>query len=711
VSAPLHLRDFLRRARWRRALACLSAGIVVVLAIVAVAWRASAHGVQTTGIAAVVAGVVVVALSFAYARRIDAAWVVRRLDAASPGLEDSSDLLLKPSASLNPLQRMQRERVVMQLARHATIDVREAWPWRPWFIAVAIAVLTALAAFFLPPMKSRSAAPTMPRSVTESTAGATTLVDASVRVTPPAYTGSPAHDEALDDLQVEQGAIVRWSLRFAPDPSGVALEFHDGSRLALARDGERWSGERVIDSPRLYGIALAANAPTLASARRYRLGTIADRAPEVRVITPDRTLTVLERGQPRWALAFEATDDYGLGDARLSITLAQGSGEQIAVTERSVVLRGEGDARRRQYRHALDLSALGFVQGDDVIVRLGVRDNHTPTPNETRSASFILRWPPPAASEGTGVEGLVERALPAYFRSQRQIIIDTEALLAEAPKLSRDALVARSDAIGVDQLTLRLRYGQFLGEESEKSTAVGTPHDDDAHAGEEHEGEHENGDTAESAPAPTAFGQSVDVLQAFGHAHDIAEAATLLDPKTRETLRTALNAMWQAELELRSGRPKAALPHEHEALRQIKLVQQAQRIYLARVGLELAAIDPARRLTGDRSTLRDRVDPLPDASADDLVVASAWQALRADTPPALDDLSTWLRAHESSLPDALSVYAALDALRADPSCGKCRDDLRDQLWPLLPQPVATVRPRDRLDATGAAYLDALESER
>ena len=48
--------------------------------------------------------------------------------------------------------------------------------------------------------------------------------------------------------------------------------------------------------------------------------------------------------------------------------------------------------------------------------------------------------------------------------------------------------------------------------------------------------------------------------------HDIAEAATLLEPKTKELLRAALNEMWQAELHLRSAQPRLALPFEYRAL-------------------------------------------------------------------------------------------------------------------------------------------------
>src|SRR3546814_19482676 len=66
-------------------------------------------------------------------------------------------------------------------------------------------------------------------------------------------------------------------------------------------------------------------------------------------------------------------------------------------------------------------------------------------------SSLILRWPPPASAATDALEGIVQSTLPAYFRSQRQIIIDTEALIAERSRLAKARFVDRSDAIGVDQ--------------------------------------------------------------------------------------------------------------------------------------------------------------------------------------------------------------------------------------------------------------------
>src|SRR5690606_1783497 len=124
----------------------------------------------------------------------------------------------------------------------------------------------------------------------------------------------------------------------------------------------------------------------------------------------------------------------------------------------------------------------------------------------------------------------------------------------------------------------------FLGEEFEPpptppGLGVSEAHSDDEHAGHDHHpGDgHDHGPTTDSAK----FGDAGAVQAEYGHVHDIAEAATLLDPATRKLLKAALDEMWQAELYLRSAQPKAALPYEYRALELIKQVQQGSRIYLA----------------------------------------------------------------------------------------------------------------------------------
>lgn len=689
-----------RRAVARRLAAAAVLGLLPLL-LASAAWGHRLDSPLAGGLAAATLSLLAFAWWHRQRARHDDRWLARRLN-RDPRWQDSADLLFAPPSTLGPLQSLQRARLEEQLAAMPAPDLRPAWPRRALLASLLLGAALVLAALFWPRASAPSAAGPAPATAAAETAATeVSLLEAGIDVQAPDYTALPARSENTLSLQAPEGSRLRWRLRFSPRPEAVVLRWHDGGELALQREGDTWTGEHTLSRSVLYRIAVTSPLP-LAEDKLHRLDAIADQPPAIRVITPERPLTLREDGQRGWPLEFEASDDHGLGTARLHITLAQGSGEQVSVSERSLALRGEGEAKQRRYRHTLDLAALGLAEGDDLIVRLDVGDNRRPTPQTSRSPSLILRWPLPPAAESTGMEGLVKKALPAYFRSQRQIILDIEALLPQRPQLAADEFVSRSDAIGVDQRILRMRYGQFLGEENE-----GEP---EAPPGME--GEHSEGDGHDHGPGSSApLGTAVSVLEDFGHTHDDAEAATLLDPQTRALLKQALDAMWSSEGELRQGEPQRALPHAYRALSFIKQVQQASRIYLARVGLELPPIDDSRRMTGKREGIADRRDGLVPAEIPDSPVPALWLALDAQASlPDLAPTTRWLEDNADRIEDPLSLVAAIETLRADPDCADCRRRLRSLLWPLLPRPVAGVAGRPAPDATGQAYLDALSRE-
>jgi len=707
MSAAGMLDGLARAARRRRAAIFVALALPLILAAAAVAWRVAGAG----GHAAILIGLVVLVVGAAAVlgwiihstRRFDEDWVARQLDDRRPDLEDSADLLLRDLAQLNRLQYLQRARLERRLADTPPPELRPAWPGRAVALSCAVGTAVVTAALLMPPLQEGSTRGTAPvRAPAPAASTDPQIVERHLDIEPPAYTGLPTRSEDTLDAKLPAGSRLRWRLVFEPQPGSVELAFHDGSRIALAQADGVWTAERSIDRSALYRVVVDGVA-TGAATPLHRLDAIADRPPAIRVLAPTQAVTLIETGQRQWLLEFEASDDHGLGPARLQVTHAQGGGENVTVTERAIALRGAGDARQQRYSHRLDLARLGLAAGDDLIVRLGVHDNRRPSPQSARSASLILRWPMGSGEEATGMEGIVRKTLPAYFRSQRQVIIDTEALVAERGKLAAERFESRSDAIGVDQRMLRLRYGQFLGEETDEGP----------------EAAYEDHDHEDAEPAPE-HGTTDSVLEQFGHTHDIPEAATLLDRETRELLRAALGEMWQAELHLRQGQPERALPFEHRALDRIKQVQQASRIYLARVGLELPPIDATRRLTGEAAGVRSRRDPLAPSTPADALPATLWQrlgepvaardeaatsALRSD----LESLAGWVAERETELPQAIELLAAIDGVVTDASCESCRAQLQELLWPLLPSPAAATGPRAGAGASGAAYLEALES--
>jgi hypothetical protein len=716
MNAATILRETLRDARLRRGLDAGLSCLPWLAAAAALAWRLGGDAVALLTL--IVAGAAMIAFVWHGARGLDTRWLVRELDAHRPDMEDSADLLFAPKDSMTPLERLQRARLQQRIESAEMPDLRPRWSMHATGIGAGVAALS-IAAVLLWPERPTGTVYRAPRGVTDRTDAPThtRVVQQHIRLVPPAYTRLPARETATLDAKAPQGTQLQWTLRFAPQPRAAELVFHDGRRVALTRDGDAWQARDVLSRSALYRIVLD-DAPPLQPAALHRLDAIADRPPQLRVLAPEQTLSLAQPGQRTWALAFEAGDDYSLADdARLRITLAQGSGENVTFHERTESLRGSGPATLKRYVRHVDVAALGLAAGDDLIVQLHVEDNRAPTPHSATSASLILRWPTDTGNESAALDGLVKKVLPAYFRSQRQIILDAEALLKQRRKLAATRYVERSDEIGVDQRLLRLRYGQFLGEEAEggpKPPPTSDVQDDAAHE-KRNEGGTEAEDHHEHAPAPAStFGREDSVLEEYGHTHDLAEAATLLDPETRTTLKAALDEMWQSELHLRQGHPDRALPYAYRALKFIKQVQQASRIYLARVGPELPPIDESRRLGGDRAGLARRDDALAAANAADPALAILWRSLdEVPTGPTevapvdFAALERWLRDHESHTADPLAFAAVLESLRADPACVSCRRELRALLWPLLPRPATTVPRRDDGGVAGRRYLDAL----
>jgi hypothetical protein len=274
-----------------------------------------------------------------------------------------------------------------------------------------------------------------------------------------------------------------------------------------------------------------------------------------------------------------------------------------------------------------------------------------------QSPTYTLRLPAPPQDEEQDVSALPVMVKPESLRSQRQIIIDTEQLIADMRVKKMDAATVRerSETIAADQGALRRRYGQFLGEES---TLFGK---------EDHDEDHGGGN-----------GKAQDVLHEFGHAHDQAENATLFDEATKKVLRRALSAMWDAENALRAITPKTALAPEHKALDAIKELQQSERIYLHKTAFAPPPIKEDKRMTGDMAgaaSNRREQSTAPDAVPAEL--RALVQALAGDGPlPSLWTRTAhdWVRERIAIDEQRLAAQRAIQDV-AD-GCLACRPVLR-----------------------------------
>ena len=556
-------------------------------------------------------------------RRVSANWA-RWLDRAMPALEDSSALL---ADATSPIARLQRERLLSRLAGRdfaavARARVRGDYHW------LAISALAAAGVWVLGARAGHQVVqPRLVQAATEKSAIA-------VRVAPPKYTLVAPFESAPRDLQVPQHSEVRWCGKTGDE----AVELSDGQQLKIGPDCARWSATESVFW-RWRGT-------------RYNLRVTPDQPPQITVSAPTDMVQLLAAGASSAAIAVSVRDDYMVRRATLHLTLARGSGENIRFSDREVPLPGSNDPRTRSWSKQWALAELGMEPGDELYFFVRASDNAEP-PHGAQSPTYTLRLPGPLSSEDE-TAALPMLVKPENLRSQRQVIIDTEQLIADIkaqPRLAAATLRSRSESIASDQAQLRRRYGQFLGEES--SLFGG----DDEH--EEKGGKH-------------------DVVAEFGHAHDQAENATLFDEGTKKVLRRALSAMWDAEKALRAITPATALAPEYKALDAIKLLQQADRIYLHKTAFAPPPIKEELRMSGDvvgttsyRREQAAQTDPVP------AEVGELLRALGGDGAlPALwsRQAHDWIRARIANDEQRLEAQRAVQDV-AD-GCVACRPVLR-----------------------------------
>lgn len=670
--------------------------------------------------------------------------MARHLNRIAPKLEESADLLVKNLTELTPLKAAQIKRIEPELwataagLRHHRRGLRRAWTALAASILLSLTLVLAggKVAATLGAEPLVEASPFEPAQAVPLLVEPLRLVAVQITVTPPPYTGLKPFSQTELHLEVPEGAFVRWDLSFNHELAGGELRPGNGPSLDLKpAGGSRYSVQkRVADSGFYAIIASAENGQTLETAF-YRLIVDKDRPARIRFTRPNHARTLLD---PAPGLTFnlkaEIHDDYGITRAELLLTLTRGSGENVRFRERRLVLKAPAGATRANWnpRRRLDLAALGMEPGDELYFHLEVWDNREPEPNRTLSESLALiirsrETPLEISSEGMAID-----LVPEYFRSQRQIIIDSQKLIEDRPSLSGREFRRRSQQLGMDQKILRLKYGQFLGEEFESGIGLMQR----AVASELADGDHDHSETFSLLEEETNHDHDDDFfsiseteepevlsnpdMRPFVHIHDNMEDATFFSEPVKKQLKQVLAHMWEAELYLRTFRPQTALPPEYRALKTLKEIQQAARAYVQRVGFEPRPIHEEEvRFSGDLSELENQSAShefaVPEErrwllAAMDAIANARNGDLRAENHQALDtfrDLiqtkaATDPRSYLETLNRIKAVLEKLDRGR-QPAAAEL-DLIGGTIWNLLPPPASAPGRGGGLSDLAGAYL-------
>lgn len=648
-----------------------------------------------------------------------------------PELEESCELVLKPEDALSVLERLQRRRALQALDKIPAQQLSPRQNLTTGWLCAASAALLAIVFLIWPPAalfdstagNTFANATPLNQGITHSSKTLPALKKIEVRISPPGYTGKSARVLAQLDLQAEEGAQVTWEITFTQKLSFAQLLFSEGDTLSLSPVSEfRYSASRVLTQTGFYHLAFGASEANTQKSDYYKIEITKDQPPQITLAQPEQRTELAPEAPRRLAVQAEITDDYGIRSHRLVATLAKGTGEAVKFREQILAFDQikMKSTRQLELTSELDLHQLGMAPGDELYFFVEAWDNRAPQAQRSRSETFFVILQDTAQVTLASSAGLLINPLPEYFRSQRQIIIDTEKLMQDKTQVSTAEFNRRSNGIGIDQKLLRLRYGQFLGEEAE-STAFGNdalPQSSDAHEESGHE---------ETAPSQ-AKESATNIVEQFAHLHDSEENATLFAVSIKAQLKAALAEMWQAELHLRTHRPEQALPFEYRALALLKDVQQRERAYVQRVGFEPAPLKPEeKRLTGDLSKIQNlkstkeivREDPfaaLRRARALLQQIKKSPQRLEANATNILEEAGQELAQHALQKPGrylkALQALRTLiNSLASGEVCRDCPEPIEQAIWNILPpEPPAPFPVSTAHTSLGQRYLQKLEAQ-
>jgi len=519
-----------------------------------------------------------------------------------PRLEYSLSIFFKDE--LNSLEKLQQEKVLRQLP--AVQKIAFPIPLRNRFILLIFSVLLFCSSLFYQIEKPRENQLGLIENEIELQIDSSAQepihdFNYQLRVYPPTYTG-------LKNFEWKKGEkIAEGSHLVFTNKGNINFKLLWQNEYEFSVN-EKESKSFKLNQSSIYQIEYLQNDSAI-SLKPEVLEMLRDEAPILSTdLKENRHEIDWEDLSNDFKLDLNIQDDYGIESTDIIMTLSRGEGESVRFREMKQAISAVSKGlEEQQINISLPLDTFSLEPGDELYFYFSAMDNKQPKGNRGRTDVYFLSVADTVESEPVSYEGFALTNEAEYFKSQRQIIIDTEQLLKEQNQISQDEFEQRSNSIGADQKLLRLRYGVFLGEEYETTGGLGEidhaghDHGDvggekEAHDHESHEGHEHESEANFSNPI---FNETPE-LEAYVHAHDESELSTFLDANVKEKLKEALTNMWEAELFLRIYKPKNALPFEYKALKLIKEVKRASRIYVERMGFEPPPIDEdKKRLTGD----------------------------------------------------------------------------------------------------------------
>jgi hypothetical protein len=510
--------------------------------------------------------------------------ILNFLDSQYPQLQESGNLLLKPVDELNLLEQLQLSKIKEGFVE---IPVRQNQFLKPLKRAGVLLSLACIFSFLLIAFVHRGEGMDMFHSAQQPGKENNTVekllpqvTGVQVTITPPAYTGKSKRTQDKFAIEAEDGAAISWQISTNTAVNHVSLLLNSKQLINLkpADNNKRvWNGATTIKQPGFYQLNVDGKLSDL-----YAIQVIQDLPPVIHIKTP-QPYTYIDAGEkPQVDIRAALDDDYGIANALIFATVAKGSGEAVKFKDYKLDAGISFGNHRPHYdlQKLANLPALNMEPGDELYFYIQATDTH-----QQQSRTDVYTVSIQDTAKLLSMDGIVTGTdqKPEFFRSERQIILDSERLLKDKDSISATQFKNRSNDLATDQKLLRLRYGKFLGEESESDIG---------------------GNDNDAVSDINNFGNADVIKDKYTDKHDNAEDAGFFEPGQKAQLKATLTEMWKAELQLRLYKPQDALAFEYKALRLLKDLQQKSRVYVAKTSYNPPPLKLEKRLSGDLSPIK-----------------------------------------------------------------------------------------------------------
>ena len=544
--------------------------------------------------------------------RIGLQEVLKFIDSRFSDVEHSSSLLLKKDSELSNIGQLQREKIAKRLQEKSK-------SLKPPVSFKSLSVLLICCAaigfglrYFGITLKSMSdfQQNRIDNSVTftsvDSVASSVyipAVANYTLEIRYPDYTRIGSFRSEKMDVELLESSALNWTVDFDQKIDSVFLEFQSDS-YKMKGENEQFKFSRKINKSGVYNFRYFDSLGNEYISDLHSISVFEDEDPVIEIENLDQFSSFEFSEEKRLQFVSKISDDFGIANVYIIATVSKGSGESVKFREEKIEFQQgiNSGSKSLNLDQQIDLDQLKMEPGDELYFYVEALDFKQPSANVSRSETYFAVIKDTVEMDYMEAGGMGVDLLPDYFRSQRQLIIDTEKLIKEQPEISRKEFETRSNNLGFDQKSLRLKYGQFMGDEAEGSLAAENAESLDgeedllAEYSHRHDSDNEHNLVEEHGDEKD---EEEDPLEKYVHNHSDPEESTLFAKSLKTQLRQAINEMWDAELQLRVYEPKASLAYQYRALELIQNIKNSSRIYVHRIGFDPPPLKEDKRLTGE----------------------------------------------------------------------------------------------------------------